>query len=291
MGGVRTAVWSLAVLAVAAPAVAVADPPTLDGLYALSVADAAALSLGPGPEVFVERSPWNGIEPNYVMNTVHLFGMSFFTRPQHIAPGACAVTLGFVTFDTSAAPEASEAQKAAIDKLPYGRKPLRWVRFWRAPRYFAAGPAPAAPLKPGGKPEPPAAAALAPDSCENPVSARKLFDAPSPEAAAAAIDRLDSVIAAAKGRGGLRFALTVDCAGVRHACPDARAALAALEPQQIWAYRSSCSDVDPAAANCVDLQIDDPGLGGTEYWDVTIEAGADGKVRAVRLADVVPPVV
>jgi hypothetical protein len=39
------------------------------------------------------------------------------------------------------------------------------------------------------------------------------------------------------------------------------------------------------------LQVDDETLGGSEYWDVTIATGSDGKLRAVRLWDFMPPVI
>lgn len=283
---------TLAFLMVAAPAAALADPPTLDALYDLPVKDAAGRALGPGPEEFVERSPWNGIEPNYVLNTVHLFGMSFFTRPERIGMGVCAVTLGSVTFDTAPAPEVSADEKAAAEKLPYGQRPLRWVRSDRLRRYFAAGPAPAVPLRPGAKPAVPSEAALAPESCENPVSARKIFDAPSPEAAISAVTRLKAAISAAKGRSRLSFALTIRCDNRGRPCADARARLAALRPQALWAVRTGpCSEVDAAATDCVTLQVDDETLGGSEYWDVTIATGSDGKLRAVRLWDFMPPVI
>ncbi|HVT57109.1 MAG TPA: hypothetical protein VHR45_01810 [Thermoanaerobaculia bacterium] len=298
---------ALALLMAVAPAAALANPPTLDALYRLPVKDAASIALGPGPEEFVERSPWNAIEPNYVLNSIHLFGMSFFTRPERIGASVCAVTLGSVTFDTAPTPGASADEKAA-EKLPYGQRPLRWVRVDRSRRYFAAGPAPAVPLIPGAKPKAPSEAALTPESCENPVSARNIFDAPSPEAAISAVTQLKAAISAAKGRSHLFFALTIRCDNGGRPCADARARLAALKPQALWAVRTKpCPEVDAAATDCVTLQVDDETLGGGEarsdqdrlehpfgpngeYWDVTIATGSDGKLRAVHLWDKCPPV-
>ncbi len=54
----------------------------------------------------------------------------------------------------------------------------------------------------------------------------------------------------------------------------------------------SCDKAEAVVAECVSLQIDDETLKGfgNEYWDVTIATGRDGKLRAVRLSQVSPPV-
>jgi hypothetical protein len=286
----RRALASALALLLVAPTAALADPPTLDTLYGLPVKDAAAVALGPGPETFVERSPWNSIPPNYVLNTTKLFGMSFFSRPVRIAPGVCAVTLGWVTFDTAPAPDASAEARASVEKLAYGQKPLRWLGFGRSRRYFAAGPAPAVPLKPGAKAESPPPEALAADSCDNPVSARKTFEASSPKAAASAVVLLRRAISSAQGRG--RLAFRVRCGDDDEACTDARARLGMLKLQEITAIRTGpCPEADAAGAECLGLEVDDETLGRNEYWNVTITAGPAGKLRAVDLQAVIPPVV
>lgn len=288
----RAGIRLLAVTLAALPTAALADPPTLDGLFSLPVKDAAALALGPGPEAFVERSPWNSIQPSLMLNDAHLFGMSFFTRGERIGPGVCAVTLGQVEFDTDPPPKASPDEKAAAAKVPFGQKPLRWVNINRSRRYFAAGPAKAVPLTPGAKPAPLSPAALALDSCDNPVSGRSIFDAPSQDVAISAVTGLTAAISAAGGERPLPFELTSDC-GQGAACPDARARLAALKPQAIWAVSlGSCTDI-PTATECSSLQVDDPSLTGfgNEYWIVTIAKGPDQKLRAVRLEHAIPPVI
>lgn len=288
----RAGVRALAAILAVVPTSALASPPTLDGFFSLPVKDAAALALGPGPEAFVERSPWSSIQPNVILNNAHLFGMSFFTRAERIGPGVCAVTLGWVEFDTDPPPEASPDEKAAAAKAPFGQRPLRWVTFNRSQRYFAAGPATPVPLTPGATPAPLSAAAQAPDSCDNPVSGRTIFDAPSQDEAISAVTDLSAAISAAGGKQPLSFELVSDC-GEGATCPDARARLAALKPQAIWQVSAkACTDTMPTAAACLSLHVDDPILKGfgNEYWDVTIAVGPDRRLGAVRLEHVMPPV-
>ena len=283
----------VAMLTTLGSAPARADPLTLDGLYRLPVKAAAAAALGPGPEDFVERSPWNGVEQNYVLNSIGHVGMSYFTRPERIAPGVCSVTVGSVTFDSNPAANASADVKRANQSIPWGQRPLRTLRVARQPRYFVAGPAPAVPLLPGAAPAALSAAALAADSCENPVSARRTFEADSPPAAISAVTRLKAVILAARGRSRLAFGLTIVCDDRALACVDARARLAALDPQRLWAVRSvPCAAIPSTAADCLQADVDDPTLTGfgNEYWEVTIATGADGRPQTVRLWNAQPPV-
>lgn len=197
-------------------------PLTLDALFAASPGEAGARVFGPTPETFVERSPWNGLRPNYVLGTVDQFQMELFTKPERIAPAVCATTMGWAIFDTNLPKDATDDEKAAWARLGYGQRPLRLDGWNRQRQYFAAGPAPATPLKPGGKAVRPGKEALAKDSCANPVAARGRFEAPSDEVAILFVSKLNAVSAAAKRPGRLPFRLTGGCGGRPDPCRSRR---------------------------------------------------------------------
>ncbi len=264
--------FALCGLLLAASPAAADEPLTLDRLFSLPVQDAAALALGPGPEVFVERSPYNAIAQNYVANTVGLFGMSFFTRPERIAPGVCMVMVGRAELD-------ARGKDWEEGRVRAGQLPQRLMNAWRERRYFAAGPAPATPLLPGGPPATPSADALKPDSCENPVSHRTLFSAPSPDIAISSVSQFQAAISAAQQKGLLPFEFKDPC-GWGDCQGDERKSLAGMATKDI---------TDVGAAPCAARPELQCLLIRVPSWNVWLGIGPDGKIKAVWLSEAPPP--
>jgi hypothetical protein len=262
-----------------------ATPPTLNSLYHLPVKDAAELALGPGPESFVERSPWNSIEPNYILNTVSQFGMSFYTRPERVASDLCAVTVGFVTFDTDPARDAPANEKAAIKAMRYDLKPLRSIKVERFRRYFIAGPAHPVPRVPGEKPAELSAAALTPNNCETPVSARGMIEAPSDALAIRAVTEFKAAVSAAQSRKRLPFRMTVLCDASLPSCSTDRTTLAGLEAESLRRVREApCNILRPNADTCMILTVEDQRVSRwAAYWDITVMPGPSEHPREVHL--------
>ena len=274
-----------------AGAPALAAPPTLDQLFQMPVQGAAAIALGPGPEVFVERSPWNSIAPNYVMNTLSLFGMSFYTRAERVSPLVCRTTIGWVEFNTQPDPDASVEEKAAQAKIPYPQQPLRWINFNRRIVYFVAGLPLPVPLQPTAQPEPLSAAARRPNNCENPVSGRKTFEASSPGAATAAVTELNAVLSSAVGKRPLPFALK--CDERSEDCSDPRATLKTLNLQALWQILPTRCPPDQPGNDCTEFDIDDTyALGQADrWWKIITAHGRDGRTEAVEVRRYIAPVV
>lgn len=270
--------WLISASAIAAPAA----PLTLDGLYNMPVSEAAAAALGPGPEAFIERSPWSGIEANYVMNTVSLFGMTFFTRAEKISPYLCMTTMGLALFDTWPNQNPSPEEKMAVEKLPWPKKPLRVVDVRRLQGYFVAGPALPVPLTPDAAAEPVGRAAQVPGNCEHPVSARRAFTAPSQEAAIAATSLLHGVVVSAARRSSLPFELSCSLDG--EDCTEPRRLLASLNVQALRAFdETECPD--SPELRCTQFTVDnsyavDRGRG---EWTIWIKQSANRKPVEVHM--------
>ena len=259
-----------------------AAPLTLEKLYAMPIQRAAESALGPGPEKFVERSPWNSIEQNYVLDTVGMFGMSFYTRAEKLSPFVCRVTLGQAAFDTRTGGNGSSKERGSKE-LAYEQKPLRLHDARRTTQYFVAGSALPVPLKPGEKPAPLNPASRADGNCENPVSARKIFDAPSPEAATAAIALLNGLIVEAGSGTGMSFALS--CREDRKVCPNARAKLAAFDLQAVRGFRENACAEGEGVNRCVVLDLGDSYASPSkDWWAIEVRKGPDGHIVEVKIS-------
>jgi hypothetical protein len=268
-----------------------AAPPTLDQLFHLPVPNAAAVALGPGPEVFVERSPWNSIAPNYVMNTLSLFGMTFYTRAEHVSPLVCRTTMGWVEFNTLPDADASAEEKAAQENIPYAQKPLRWINFNRHIVYFVAGIPLPVPILAQTQPEPLSGAALKSNNCENPVSGRKTFEASSSGAATAAVTDLHTVLTLTAGKRPLPFALR--CGPQSTECIDPRATLKTLTLQALWQISPGRCPADRVGRDCTEFDVDDTyALGQSDrWWKIVIAKGPSGKIESVVVRRYLEPVI
>lgn len=292
--------WVLALamaLGLGAGARAQANPPlTLGELFTVTPQEAAARVFGRTPEVFLERSPWNGLRPNFVLDTVGQFQMELFAEPERIAPTVCAVTMGWAVFDMRLPKDATDEDKAAWTKLGYSQRPLRLDRWNRKRQYFVAGPAPPTPLQPGGKPASPGNEALAKDSCANPVAARGRFEAPSDETAILLVSKVTPAVAAAKRPGPLPFKLNGGCGRPGPMCRPRRV----LSELKIgWMNRidldEGCKDwrgkgLVSGAQRCLWFDSADP-LDPDAWWSFVLMLGKSDKLLKVYLggrASVIP---
>lgn len=273
---------SAAALLFIASAASHAAPLTLDRLYGAPVQKAAAMLLGRNSKDFTERSPWTGIPQNHVLNTMYLFGMSFYARAEKISPLVCTVRAAFVTLDARAAANASAEQKEAAGKVIWPRKPLRLRDVRREQVYFVAGPAIPTPLIPGRKAEPLSPAAQAPRNCETPISGRTIFHAPSHEAAISAVALLHDVIGAAAQAQPLPFKIICERDGKE--CSEPRDALAALPLQALETVRERQCYGPNALKDCTrfDLANEYPSTDSIVKWVVEV-VKADGKVVEVEV--------
>ncbi len=287
--------WVLAMLmafGLALEARAQANPPqTLAALFKAPPDVAAAQVFGPTPEAWVERSPWNGLRPNYVLGTVDQFQMELFTKPERITPTVCSVTMGWAVFDMGPPPGASEEDKASWAKLGYSERPLRLKSWNRQRQYFAAGPAPATPLEPGGKPVTPGPESLTKDSCANPAASRGRFEAPSDEAAILLVSKVGAVVVAAKRSGPLPFKFRGGCGGQPDRCRSRRV-LANLQVGQTNNLKldEGCADwrgggLVPGAKRCVWLDLGDP-KNPDAYWSYVLMLGKSDRLLEVYVGGV-----